>query len=97
MEDLKPFESDERVTKKLVTAAIEQRLLGPDSSLLACPSPNCDGVFRRFTFMAYHFYLLIVVLVGWRKATNCRKENLSFAICVVLKFAEGNFQMVAGQ
>ena len=55
VDDLKPFESDERVTKKVVTAAMEQRLLASDSSLLACPSPNCEGVFRRFTFMALYF------------------------------------------
>lgn len=47
VEDFKPFHSNEKVMKKIVRKAVEQRLLGPDSSLLACPSPNCEGVFRR--------------------------------------------------
>ena len=50
VEDFKPFHSNEKVMKKIVRRAVEQRLLGPDSSLLACPSPNCEGVFRRFLF-----------------------------------------------
>ena len=48
VEDLKAFESDEKVIKKIVRTSVEQRLLGSDSALKACPSPNCEGVFRRY-------------------------------------------------
>ena len=67
MEDLKPFESDERVTKKIVRAAIEQSLLETDSSLLACPSPNCEGVFRRLILSIIFFlhFLLFSVILMW--------------------------------
>ena len=88
VEDLKSFESDEKVIKTIVRTAVEQRLLGSDSSLIACPSPNCEGIFRRFCIavvtISYH-----LDFTGWRKVRSYKTERLFFASSADQKYAAG--------
>ena len=73
--------------KKIVRRAVEQHLLGPDSSLLACPSPNCEGVFRRFLF---DFDVVKQLsLPGLALKKNCKKERHSSVSSVDQKYAGG--------
>ena len=88
VEDLKSFESDEKVIKKIVRTAVEQKLLGSDSSLIACPSPNCEGVFRRF-FIAVVIIFYHIDLTGWRKVKSYKMERLFFASSADQKYAAG--------
>ena len=46
MEDFKALERDDKVTKRIIRCALEDHLQRPDCSLAACPSPDCEGVFR---------------------------------------------------
>jgi len=48
-EDLRRFESDQEVMKRIVRGSLEDNLLQPTSNLHACPSPNCEGVFRKLS------------------------------------------------
>ena len=46
VEDFKYLENDENLMQKLQRNALEHKLLSASCSLKACPSPNCQGVFR---------------------------------------------------
>ena len=46
MEDFKALEFDDEVMKKIIRGSLEDHLMMPGSCLAACPSPNCEGVFR---------------------------------------------------